>query len=237
MHQAQTTRHGSAVIALFSSFLLCTSAQAHLLLKDANLDQWIAFSQHRQTSYERTMDLEQGVVLRAESQDSASGYERRVNIALARTPILSWLWAIEYFPSVKSINSEGIEVTVNQFDEQHPASRDFALSLTVGRHSLWGSKTVHYVWSSQLAAGAQWRNSENSFTFVVNGPEHSVQRWQYLQRDVAADWQSAFGESIDQIDYVYIMTDTDNTQGTAAGYYGDIEFIKQGMVATSTQPK
>ena len=41
-------------------------------------------------------------------------------------------------------------------------------------------------------------------------------------RDVEADYRAAFGEAPPPISGVALMTDADNTGGSALAYYGDI---------------
>ena len=47
------------------------------------------------------------------------------------------------------------------------------------------------------------------------------------RRNVRADFRELFGESVRYVDAVAIMTDTDNTGGTAVAYYGDITFSSE----------
>ena len=203
---------------------LCAEAQQPLaILKEADLSRWSAFAQNGNTQYDRVMDLEQGVVLRAESHGSASGYRISQSVNLEKTPTLIWQWTVENFPFFKRVHEDGIEKPVTEFDEQHKHGNDFAVRVSVGRSALFGeNKTLHYVWSSQSAAGAQWKLDEHNYVMAVNGPEASTLRWQTVSRNVAQDWQAAFGEHIKDLDFVTIMTDADDIKGQAVGYYGDI---------------
>jgi hypothetical protein len=44
------------------------------------------------------------------------------------------------------------------------------------------------------------------------------------KRDIRADFRQLFGEEIDRIDAVTLMTDTDNSGQSAMAWYGDIYF-------------
>ncbi len=44
---------------------------------------------------------------------------------------------------------------------------------------------------------------------------------------LVADYKKAFGESPPRINGVAIMTDSDDTNGSATAYYGDIIFRKE----------
>jgi hypothetical protein len=49
-------------------------------------------------------------------------------------------------------------------------------------------------------------------------------RWVSEKRNIRADFQQLFGEEIDSIDAVALMTDTDNSRQSASAWYGDIYF-------------
>lgn len=196
------------------------------ILKEADLTEWVSFNSKGLTLYDRVMDLEQGVVLRAESHNSASGYRYGETIDLTGTPELQWQWTVESFPHYKKVGEDGLEKPVTEFNEAHTSGDDFAVRLTVGQTKLFGeNKALHYVWSSQSQAGGNWSLDAHNHVFAVNGRETSTLRWQTVKRHIANDWQKAFGETIKQVDYVAIMTDSENINGQAAGYYGDIVLV------------
>ncbi|MCP5325498.1 MAG: DUF3047 domain-containing protein [Oceanospirillaceae bacterium] len=211
--------------------LACTSISSHaeVLMQEADLQDWSGLTITGATQYDRVMDLEQGVVLRAESHASASGYEYRNRVDLKKTPVLTWQWSVESFPHFSRVNDSGIEGTVTEFDEQSKSGDDYAVRVSVGRYSFFGAKVIHYVWSSQQKSGAAWKSASNpdSVILAVSGKETPAQRWQTVRRNIRQDWQKAFGEKIDRIDFVSIMTDTDDTQGKAVAYYGDMAFVAQ----------
>ncbi len=220
-------------IAILGGSLCCAlsvhAQQSHPILKEADLSHWSAFTQNGNTQYDRVMDLEQGVVLRAESRGSASGYRISQTVDLEKTPTLIWQWTVENFPFFKRVHDDGLEKPVTEFDEQRKQGNDFAVRISVGRSALFGeNKTLHYVWSSQSAAGAHWKLDEHNYVMAVNGPEASTLRWQSVSRNVAQDWQQAFGETVTDLDYVSIMTDADDINGQAVGYYGDIAWHGAG---------
>ena len=49
-------------------------------------------------------------------------------------------------------------------------------------------------------------------------------RWVEERRNVRADFKALFGKDVRYVDAVAIMSDTDNTGGSAVAYYGDITF-------------
>ena len=64
---------------------------------------------------------------------------------------------------------------------------------------------------------------------ALQGPEAPLNVWQSEKRNVKADFKQLFGEEIDSIDAVAIMTDTDSaiaSDASASAAYGDIWFSK-----------
>lgn len=216
------------ILACSVSAMSTHAGSAHItpLLKEADLSNWLAFNAQGLTQYDRVMDLEQGVVLRAESHASASGYRYGESVDLDAYPFLQWQWTVERFPHFMRVSEQGLEQPVTQFDEASLKGDDYAVRLTVGRNALFGeSKALHYVWSSQGQAGGQWSLDKHNVVFAVSGQETSTLRWQTVKRDISQDWKKAFNEDIDNVDYISIMTDTDDIRGQAIGYYGDIELV------------
>jgi hypothetical protein len=56
---------------------------------------------------------------------------------------------------------------------------------------------------------------------VQSGPEQ-LHRWLSYQRDIRADFVRAFGEPPGRLQAVGLMTDSDNTQERARGWYGPV---------------
>jgi hypothetical protein len=54
-----------------------------------------------------------------------------------------------------------------------------------------------------------------------------VGEWVSERRNVRADYREAYGEAPPPVNGIAIMTDTDNTGGTATALYGDIVFRKK----------
>ena len=63
--------------------------------------------------------------------------------------------------------------------------------------------------------------------FAIQPGDAQVNQWQTESRNVLADIQTAFGKNITEIDAIAIMTDTDQTGGSAQAWFGDIWFSDQ----------
>jgi hypothetical protein len=59
---------------------------------------------------------------------------------------------------------------------------------------------------------------------VVDSGNRLIGSWIEKQRNVAEDYQRAFGRPAPRIIGIAVMTDTDNSANHAESYYGDIFF-------------
>ncbi len=212
--------------------LLATGSHAQQLLLEGNLDGWQVKSKVGQTQYHPVVDMEQGVVIRAVSQGSASSLRYTKNINLLKTPILQWQWTAQQLPVVLQVGDDGIERAAT-FDETRASGDDFALRVSVGRESLFGAaKVLHYVWSSQQTIGSHWALNSNNHVLVISGEQQTTMKWQTLMRHVQQDWLTTFDEKIESLDFVELMTDSESIHGQAVGYYGDMQMLAGRSLAS-----
>lgn len=153
--------------------------------------------------------------LRAEASGTASGLFLEQSVDLAKTPYLTWHWRI-----AKPLRG---------LDERTKGGDDYSARLYVvvsGGAFFWRTRALNYVWSGSQPAGATWANAytENAQMVAVRGEGDSTGEWVMERRNVLEDLRKAFGEEIDRIDAIAIMTDADNSSGNAAADYGIIRF-------------
>ena len=89
------------------------------------------------------------------------------------------------------------------------------------------SATLCYVWDAALAPGTLLPNAYTSRVrlIVVNSGEQHLGQWVSHTRDLAADFQRAFGEESDilpPLQAVLVGGDSDNTGGHSLGWVGDV---------------
>ena len=84
--------------------------------------------------------------------------------------------------------------------------------------------TLMYVWSNQLPVGTVIINprTDRVRKIVVESGAAHLKQWVHYERQIQQDFEKAFGEPPGPLKGVAIMTDTDNTQGTAKAWYGEI---------------
>lgn len=208
-------------LLLFSSL-----SNAKPILLEGNLDAWSSVSTQGETNYEQVVDMEQGVVLRAHSQSSSSGFKYSNKINLNKTPILQWQWTAQQLPFFLAMSDDGIESKRNNYDEKSKQGDDFALRLVVGLDPLFGDKkSIHYVWAQNEKIGSHWDIDAFTKVMVVSGENQTTMQWQTLARHIQADWLELFAEHIEHIDFVSFITDTDSIQGESIAYYGDMRTL------------
>ncbi|SFL65039.1 Protein of unknown function [Desulfomicrobium norvegicum] len=71
-----------------------------------------------------------------------------------------------------------------------------------------------------------WPNAftSNAHMIAVQSGESALGGMMTEKRNIRDDWKLAFGEDIEEIDAVAIMTDTDNSGQWARAWYGQPRF-------------
>ncbi len=174
------------------------------------------------------------VVIKAVSEQSASGLTRPISIDPAAYPVIRWRW------KVNNILQKG-DVTRRDGDD-YPARIYISFVFDPDRAGYWARlehkaaqllrggdvpyRAISYIWGSGSPAGTMVANAytDRVMMFVVQSGPDNVQQWVMQERDVYADYKKAFGEEPTMISGVAIMTDTDNTRESAVAWYGDIVF-------------
>lgn len=189
-----------------------------LLLGDfsaGSLEQWESKNFKGETRYQ-VVQLDDVKVLKAESSASASGLFRKQTIDLRQTPILHWRWRIDK--------------RLEKIDEQAKSGDDYSARVYVvvsGGLAFWRTRALNYVWAENTPKGKIWPNAfagNHAMMIAIRSADDELGTWYEEKRNVLADLKQQFGEDIQAIDAVAVMTDTDNAGGSALSYYGDIYF-------------
>ena len=87
--------------------------------------------------------------------------------------------------------------------------------------------TLMYVWCNTRAPGSVITNprTDRIRKLVLESGEGRLNQWLDYQRDIAADFEAAFGEAPGALLGVGIMTDSDNTRSKAQAWYGPITLV------------
>ncbi|HKK01673.1 MAG TPA: DUF3047 domain-containing protein [Desulfuromonadales bacterium] len=153
-----------------------------------------------------------GHVLEAVSHDAASGLIYPIKFSLRDYPILSWRW------KVSNILPKG--------DARIKAGDDYAARVYVVFPSWFppATRSINYIWANRLPRGTHVPNpffSRAVMVAVESGPSKTG-RWVSERRNVYEDYRKIFGGEPPEAGAIAIMTDTDNTGGSATAWYDDI---------------
>ncbi len=85
--------------------------------------------------------------------------------------------------------------------------------------------TLMYVWDAHAPVGSVIVNprSDRIRKIVVDSGPAELRRWRLHRRDLAADFRLAFGEAPGALVSIAVMTDSDNTRGSATSWYGPVD--------------
>jgi len=171
-----------------------------------------------ETSYFLTK-INNEVVLKSLSNNSASGLFKKVTVDIKKYPYLNWRWRVED--------------RFSSMDETQKAGDDYVARIYVvvsGGFFFWRAKALNYVWSSRMEKEAIWPNAfspDNTRMIAVRTAEDQIGTWYAEKRNVYEELKAWIGDDVRTIDAIAIMTDTDNSGGQASAFYGDIYFSKE----------
>jgi hypothetical protein len=207
----------AAALILKSSFISADSADRYQIsaFSNGSLAEWQEKSFAGNTDYQ-LVRLEGEQVLQATSQASASGLFKKSSINLRKYPYLNWRWRVEN--------------RIESGDERKKSGDDYVARLYLvinHKYFFWKSLALSYVWANKSKKGEIWNNAfagDAVKMFALRSAENETGLWVSEKRNVYEDLKLAFGEEINSIDAVAIMTDTDNSRSKAKAYYADIFF-------------
>ena len=203
----------AVIIIILSTFFPVASAEEIPVSRfdSEGLTGWEAKSFKGLTEYRLVKEAGRTVV-KATSHDSASGLVRKISFHPAKHRYLRWSWKVAG--------------TVKGGDERSKQGDDYAARLYVvfkGKY-FWQTKAINYIWANRLAKGGSVQNAftANARMIAVESGNEKAGQWLSEERDLLADYRALFGEDPQRADAIAIMTDTDNTGGTAEAWYGGI---------------
>ena len=183
-----------------------------------SIDGWKNKSFSGSTDY-HIIQLDKLMVLKAESHSGASGLFKEQRIDLLKTPYLNWRWRIDR--------------RLENLDEQSKLGDDYSARVYVvvsGGWAFWKTRAINYVWAGNTAKGTIWPNAfagDSAMMLAIRSSDDKTHTWYQEKRNIMQDLKEQFDTDIRYIDAVAIMTDTDNANGHATAYYGDIYFSAQ----------
>ena len=187
----------------------------------------------RQTDYS-LVDAAGPVVVKAVSNQSASGLTRVIAVDPAAYPVIQWRWKVNNVLLKGDVSSKAgddypARIYISFAFDPERASYLQRLEYKAARLVLGKDvpyRAISYIWGSSSPVGTMIANpyTDRVMMFVVQSGRGKSGQWISEERNVYEDYQQAFGEEPTMISGVAIMTDTDNTEESAVAWYGDIVF-------------
>ena len=174
------------------------------------------------------------VVVKAVSNQSASGLTRAISIDPAKHPVIQWQWKVDNILQKGDVTHKDGDDYSARIYITFALDPDRAGYLERLKHGaakvIFGQdvpyRAISYIWGSNSPAGTMVANpyTDRVMMFVVEGGDEKVRQWVTEKRNIHKDYKQAFSEEPPMISGVAIMTDTDNTRESAIAWYGDIIF-------------
>lgn len=241
---ASSTRTSTIAMQMQSNEIAPLSAAVNSEGLPPHWETYLVTRKKRLTDYQQTTDSDGIAVIRATVDGSASGIAQKLDIPVYPGAKLTWRWRADAMPAKADIRTkqfddapvrialafdgDGAKLTVQ--DHLH---RELA-RLVSGRELPFA--TLMYTWGDDKFAADEV--IANPYTgrirsVVVERGEANLGRWQTYSRDIAKDYEKAFGEPPGRLIGIAIMSDGDNTQSKFTAWYGDIRLETDGIPTTT----
>jgi hypothetical protein len=203
----------------------------------------ISFSKiDTKTEYDLVRDST-GTVVRARSDGGAAGLGTETRIDLTEYPILEWRWKVDsVVQDGNARTKEGDDYPARlyvTFDYEDLGFGDKVklVALRALGYDEIPTRALNYIWGNRVERGAVLENAYTDWVMMVAVQSGAARtgEWVTERRNVLQDYREAFGGDPPPVNGVAIMTDTDNTNGTATAYYGDILFRTDDTTRTPTR--
>lgn len=187
----------------------------------------------RLTRYSMARREGQACVL-AQAERSASLWRRSLRLEAQQLGLVEFAWWITALQSSATVTDPDLDDAparlVLAFDGDASRLSVRNRMLFELAHTMTGEAppfaTLMYVWDAKAAPETVVisQRSDRIRKIVVGSGPAGAPRWQRFSRDVAADYQKAFGEAPGALIGAAFMTDGDNTGSRAEACYGSVVF-------------
>ena len=168
---------------------------------------------------------------------------RTVAVDLKKTPILCWQWRIDAPVASADMNKKSgddyaarVYLTFTVPPDQLGFATRTKLSLA---RSIYGNQVpdaaINYVWDNKQPVGTLQNNAytDRARMLVLRSGASKAGGWVQERRDVARDFQRAFGDINGRLSGLAIASDTDNTGETAHAGFAEFRFVAKDEECTA----
>ncbi|XWN28693.1 MAG: DUF3047 domain-containing protein [Marinobacter salarius] len=189
----------------------------------------------RHSRYQLTDDNGEQVV-KATTDNSASGLIARVFVEPGDSLILRWRWKVSnVYEQGNARKKEGDDYPARiyvafEFEPDEAGFFERAKRKTV--EVVFGEElpgnALNYIWANRLPVGEIVANpfTDTTMMVAVNSGTANTGEWVTVERDIVADYRKAFDREPPKLVGVAIMSDSDNTGASATAWYGDVSLVK-----------
>lgn len=188
------------------------------------------------SSYNLVQANEQQVV-KAETSNSASGLIARIRVKPGDSLMLRWRWKISsVYENGDARSKAGDDYPARiyvAFEFEADKAGFFERAKRKAAELIFGEElpgnALNYIWANRLDKGALVANpfTDTTMMLAVESGNENAGQWVTAERDIVADYRSAFGTEPPAIVGVAIMSDSDNTGESATAWYGDVTLSRQ----------
>lgn len=208
-------------------------------------DRWTPLVIHRakkRTKYQ--LVTEQGrTILHAQAAGASSGLMQHVSIDPFVQPWINWRWRIGSLISTADNFQRDAEDSPARIILGFDGDKDtlpfadqvlFETARVITGHD-FPYATLMYVWENKAPIGTVINSSRSGRIKMIVAASGSdgVGQWHDFTRNIAEDYEKAFGEKPGKLIGIGVLTDTDNTGETVEAWYGDIRLINERKIASS----
>ncbi len=153
----------------------------------------------------------EGPCVRLKSVRSSFGLERTVDVNTGETPYLTWRWKVTQLPAGG--------------DFRHAGTDDQAAQVLV---AFADRRVLTYIWDSSAPKGTTEYASNiplvHVFAVVCESGGAAANRWLSESRNVAADYERAYGKPAPRVKGLRIQINSQHTGTVAESYFGEVAF-------------
>jgi hypothetical protein len=149
--------------------------------------------------------------LHLKSVRASFGLEKSVDVDPSQMPFLTWRWKVTQLPPTGDFRRAGTD------DQAAQVLIAFA-----------DRRVVSYIWDSNAPKGtmesASWVPLVHVFAVVCESGAGQANRWLAESRNVASDYEHAYGKPAPHVKGVRIQINSQHTATTAESYFGEVAF-------------
>lgn len=177
------------------------------------------------------------VAVEAVADRSMALLGRPLDVDLEATPHLCWLWRVDAplaTADMRTKAGDDYAARVYVSFKVEPGALGFGTraKLALAR-SIYGDQVPHaalnYVWDNRQPVGTLMPNAYTDRTrmLVLRSGAGEAGRWVVERRDVAEDFERAFGALPAQLSGIALASDTDNTGEQARAGFAEFRFVSR----------